>query len=76
MDTWNRMTAVRGVGETGGKKVEAVAKEHTCITKRPRQQYGDGQWEGEGRGMGEGVQRGRGNGDTCHSVNNKNKTKN
>ena len=48
MNTWNRLTAVRGQGGGAGeldKGVEGLAKEQTCMTHRHRQQCGHGQRE-------------------------------
>ena len=42
MDTWNRLTAVRGEG-VRELKVKRLAKEHICITHRHRHQCGEGQ---------------------------------
>ena len=66
-----RLTAVikeRG-GETGGKNVKGLVKEHICVTHRHRQQCGEGQGEG-GCGLGRDRQSGRG-GNICNNVNNK-----
>ena len=65
MDTWNRLTAVKweGEGRTGRKKVKGVAKNHTYIIPRHRQQCGDGQWGGH---VGDGVQVGKGRGKWGH----------
>ena len=61
IDTWNRLTTVRGEGGTGWKKVKELAKEHICITHSYRKQCGD---DGGGEKMG-----------TCNSINNKIKFK-
>ena len=46
MNRWNRLTAVKGEGGAGWKKVKGLAKEHICITNGYRQQCGEGWKEG------------------------------
>ena len=49
MGTQNRLTAVRGEGEsgTGRKTLKGLVKEHICIIHKHRQQCGDG-WREKG----------------------------
>ena len=70
IETWNRLTAVRGEGEGGtGWKMKGLAKEHICMTHGHGQPCGDclREWEG---GLGGGGQRG-GNWDNCNGINSK-----
>ena len=58
IETWNRLTAVRGEwgGGTGWKKPKELDKEQICMTHRHKQQCGDGQ---RGRGAGAGWRQGK-----------------
>ena len=71
MDTWNRLTAVRGEGEggTGWKKVKGSPEDINACSMDTDTSVG------EGRGARGWVEVGKGeeNGGICNSVNNKNK---